>query len=263
MAHAVWGGALTFGLVSVPVQLVAAVESHTIRFHQVQRGTGDRVRHKRVNERTGEEVPFADVVKGYPTEAGWVIVEPKELEDIAPGRSRSLEIIGFVDLAQVDPVYLGGTYYLAPDGAEYRKVYALLREALETTNRAGIATFVMRNRQYLAALKAEKHVLALHVLHWADEVRDPHRELGASLPDRSGATAQELGTAVQLIEAMAIDWQPLDYKDTYQETVRALIDAKQAHETVEKAVPAPRSTALADLMDALQASVEARRSRTD
>ncbi|MEV0052313.1 Ku protein [Saccharopolyspora shandongensis] len=151
---------------------------------------------------------------------------------------------------------LGGTYYLALDGAEYRKVYALLREALETTNRAGIATFVMRNRQYLAALKAEKHVLALHVLHWADEVRDPHRELGGSLPDRSGSTAQELGTAVQLIEAMTIDWQPLDYKDTYQVQVRALIDAKQAHETVEKAVPAPRSTALADLMATLQTNVE-------
>ncbi|MEV5542070.1 Ku protein [Saccharopolyspora shandongensis] len=133
----------------------------------------------------------------------------------------------------------------------------------KTTNRAGIATFVMRNRQYLAALKAEKHVLALHVLHWADEVRDPHRELGASLPDHSGATAQELGTAVQLIEAMTIDWHPLDYKDTYQEQVRALIDAKRAHETIEKAVPAPRSTALADLMDALQASVEhARHTRT-
>ncbi|MEV5535226.1 Ku protein [Saccharopolyspora shandongensis] len=91
---------ISFGLVSVPVRLFTAVESHTIRFHQVQRGTGDRVRQKRVNERTGEEVPFTDVVKGYPTEADWVIVEPKELEDIAPGRSRSLEIIGFVDLDQ-------------------------------------------------------------------------------------------------------------------------------------------------------------------
>ncbi|MEV5542779.1 Ku protein [Saccharopolyspora shandongensis] len=94
---------------SVPVQLFTAVESHTIRFHQVQRGTDDRVRQKRVNERTGEEVPFEDVVKGYPTEDGGVIVEPKELEDIAPGRSRSLEIIGFVDLDQVEPVYLGDT----------------------------------------------------------------------------------------------------------------------------------------------------------
>ncbi|MGI8311822.1 Ku protein [Saccharopolyspora hattusasensis] len=110
------GAVVYVGLVSVPVQLFTAVETHAIRFHQIQRGTGDRVRQKRVNERTGEEVPFDEVVKGYPTEDGWVIVEPKELDEIAPGRSRSLEIVGFVDRGQLGPVYFAGTYYVAPDG---------------------------------------------------------------------------------------------------------------------------------------------------
>ncbi|MGI8311823.1 hypothetical protein [Saccharopolyspora hattusasensis] len=119
-----------------------------------------------------------------------------------------------------------------------------------------MATFVMRGRQYLAALKAEKHVLAAHVLHWADEVRDPHRELGASLPDRSGATASELDVAVQLLESMAVDWNPKDYRDTFQERVRALIDAKRHNEVIEKAVPPPQSTASVDLMEALQATIE-------
>ncbi|QRK89683.1 Ku protein [Saccharopolyspora erythraea] len=241
---------------SVPVQLFTAVERHTIRFHQVQRGTGDRVRQKRVNERTGQEVPFEEVVKGYPTEDGWVIVDPKELEDIAPGRSRTLEIVGFVDLDEIAPVYFRDTYYLAPSGPQYTKVYGLLREALATANRAGIATFVMRNRQYLAALKAEHEVLAVYLLHWADEVRDPHRELGASLPDHSGASEQELRMAVQLIEAMAIDWDPADYHDTYQQQVQALIDAKRAGGTLEPGIPPPRETEAVDLMQALRASVE-------
>ena len=141
--------------------------------HQIQRGTGDRVRQKRVNERTGDEVPFEDVVKGYPTEDGWVIVDPKDLDEIAP-------------------VYFRDTYYLAPSAPEYTKVYGLLREALATTYRAGIATFVMRNRQYLAAVKAEHEVLALHcaragsdrMLWWSryESGTHPHQTVGMVPP---------------------------------------------------------------------------------
>ncbi|MGK5643013.1 Ku protein [Streptomyces sp. URMC 126] len=255
MAHAVWSGALTFGLVALPVQMFSATESHTIRFNQLQRGTSDRVRNKRVNERTGEEVPLAEIVKGYDMGDDYVVVEPGELEEIAPGRSKSLEISGFVDLDAIDPIYFDKTYYLGPKSKEYAKVYALLHEALSRSNRAGIATFVMRNREYLVAVKAEGDILTLHTLHWADEIRDPRTEIG-TLPEREKVAERELATAVQLVEALSVDWDPETYHDTFQEKVLELVQAKRAGGTVEKSEPAPRSTNVIDLMGALQASIE-------
>lgn len=130
MARAVWSGVLTFGLVSVPVQLFTATESHTIRFNQIQRGTSDRVRNKRVNERTGEEVPADEIVKGFDMGDEYVVVEPQELDEVVPGRSKALDITGFVDLENVDPIYFDKAYYLAPRGQEYSKVYSLLHQAL-------------------------------------------------------------------------------------------------------------------------------------
>ncbi|MEV5508465.1 Ku protein [Streptomyces orinoci] len=259
MAHAVWSGALSFGLVAIPVQLFSATESHTIRFNQLQRGTSDRVRNKRVNERTGEEVPLAEIVKGYDTGEDYVVVEPEELEDIAPGRSKALEISGFVDLEQVDPIYFDKTYYLAPKSKEYAKVYALLQEALARSNKAGIATFVMRNREYLVAVKAEGDILSLHTLHWADEIRDPRSEIG-TLPEQQKVAERELQTAVQLVEALSVDWQPESYQDTYKDKVLELVQAKRAGGTVEKSEPPPRSTNVIDLMGALQASIDKARS---
>ncbi|MFR9796401.1 Ku protein [Streptomyces sp. MS06] len=255
MARAVWSGALSFGLVALPVQLFSATESHTIRFHQLQRGTSDRVRNKRVNERTGDEVPPQEIVKGFDMGDEYVVVEPEELDDIAPGQSKSLEITGFVDLDRVEPVFFDKTYYLAPRGKEYAKVYALLHSALARANKVGIATVVMRNREYLVAVKAEGDVLAMHTMHWADEVRDPHREIG-SLPEETQVADKELQTAVQLVEALSIDWKPDEYRDTYQEKVLQLVEAKRTGQTVEKGEPPPRSTNVVDLMDALRASVE-------
>ncbi|MGP3979707.1 non-homologous end joining protein Ku [Streptomyces sp. KR80] len=255
MARAIWSGALSFGLVAMPVQLFTATESHTIRFNQLQRGTSDRVRNKRVNERTGKEVPLEEIVKGFDMGDEYVVVEPEELDEIAPGRSKGLEITGFVDLEQVNPIFFDRTYYLAPKGKEYGKVYALLLEALSRSNKAGIATFVMRNREYLVAVKAEGDVLSIHTLHWADEVRDPHREIG-SLPEQTQVSDKELQTAVQLVEALSMDWDPEEYHDTYQERVMQLVEAKRTGETFEKGEPPPSSTNVIDLMDALQASVD-------
>ncbi|MFI9723539.1 Ku protein [Streptomyces sp. NPDC052396] len=255
MAHAVWSGALSFGLVAIPVQLFSATETHTIRFNQLQRGTSDRVRNKRVNERTGEEVPLAEIVKGYDMGDDYVVVEPGELDEIAPGRSKALEISGFVDLEQVDPIFFDKTYYLAPKSKEYAKVYALLQEALTRSNKVGVATFVMRNREYLVAVKAEGDILTLHTLHWADEIRDPRSEIG-TLPERGKVADRELQTAVQLVEALSIDWDPATYQDTYKDKVLELVQAKRAGATVEKSEPPPRSTNVIDLMGALQASID-------
>lgn len=260
MARAVWSGVLTFGLVTVPVQLFTATETHTIHFHQLQRGTLDRVRNKRVNERTGEEVPFDEIVKGFDTGEGeYVIVDPEELDEIAPGRSRAIDISGFVDLDSIDPVFFDRTYYLGPKGEEYGKVYALLREALASARKAGVATFVMRSHEYLVALKAEAGVLTMHTLHWADEVRDPSKEI-STLPGKTKATDKELSMAGQLIDTLSIDWTPEEWHDTFQEKVAQLLKAKQAGEPVEKAAPPPKSTNVIDLMEALQASVDRARS---
>ncbi|MEV5596066.1 Ku protein [Streptomyces sp. NPDC052496] len=258
MARAIWSGSLSFGLVNLPVRMYAATESHTVHFHQIQRGTSDRIRNKRVNERTGKEVPAEEIVKGVDAGDAYVLVEPEELDDIAPGRSKALEISGFVDLDDVDPVYFDTTYYLGPRGKDYGKVYALLHKALKESNKAGVATFVMRHREYLVAVQAEGDILTLHTLHWADEIRDPRDEIG-DLPGRTKIPERELKTAVQLVEALSTAWRPEEYHDTYQEKVRALIEAKRKGETVEKAQEAPESTNVVDLMSALQASVDSAR----
>ncbi|MGW7356250.1 non-homologous end joining protein Ku [Streptomyces sp. NPDC054802] len=262
MARAIWTGVLTFGLVTVPVGLYTATEDHTVHFHQLERGTGDRVRYKKVNERTGKEVESDDIVKGYDIGDGeYVVVEPEELEEIAPGKSRVIDMAGFVDLDQVEPVFFERTYYVAPQNKEYLKVYELLRAALERSRKAGIATFTMRNKEYLTALRAQDEVLVLHTMHWADEVRDPRQELDL-LPDRrTKAGGRELDTAQQLIDALSMDWNPDDFHDTSEERAQALVDAKrEGQEIVSEAGP-PEATNVIDLMEALQSSVERARSK--
>ncbi|GHF51791.1 non-homologous end joining protein Ku [Streptomyces griseosporeus] len=260
MARAMWTGVITFGLVTVPVGLYTATEDHTVHFHQLQRGTSDRIRSRRVNERTGDEVDTSDIVKGYEIDQGqYVVVEPDELDEIAPGRSRTIDITDFVDLDRIEPVYFDRTYYLAPRGKEYTKVYELLRAALAEANKVGIATFVMRNKQYLTALRAEDKVLVLQTLHWADEVRDPRQEL-PELPSGRAGRGKQLDMALQLVDALSTDWEPSRYQDTYQEKVRELVRAKAEGREIAVADEAPEATNVIDLMKVLEGSVQAARS---
>ncbi|MGW2255180.1 non-homologous end joining protein Ku [Kitasatospora sp. NPDC001660] len=260
MARPMWTGVLTFGLVTVPVALYTATQSHDVRFHQLQRGTGDRVRNKRVNERTGKEVEFADIVKGYEVAEGeYVIVEPEELDQISPGRSRTIDIAGFVDLEQVDPIFFDRTYYLGPRGKEYQKVYALLVEALAHAGKAGLAMFAMRGKEYLTAVRSENGLLELHTMHFADEVRDPRIEVG-DLPEKVKLSPKEVETAEQLIGMLALDWDPDQWHDTYEEQVKKLVQDKLAgREIAVSAGPAPEATNVVDLMDALRRSLESAR----
>ncbi|MER7664047.1 Ku protein [Streptomyces sp. NPDC096193] len=256
MARAIWTGVITFGLVSVPVGLFTAIEDHTVHFHQLQRGTADRIRNKRVNERTGKEVAAEDIVKGYElTEGEYIVVEPDELDQIAPGRSQTIDISDFVDLADIEPVYFDRTYYVAPRGKEYAKVYGLLQTALAQSDKAGIATFVMRNKQYLTALRAEDKILVLQTLHWADEVRDPGKELPDLPSDRTGK-GKELEMATQLIGTLSSPWDPTRYADTYQEKVRELVQAKADDQEIDLAEEAPEATNVVDLMSVLQGSID-------
>jgi len=255
MARAIWSGSINFGLVSIPVGLYSATDDHTISFHQFQRGTADRIRYQRINERTGKEVDYSDIVKGADVGGGdYVIVEPDELDAIAPGRSRSIDVTSFVDLDEIDPVHFQKTYWLAPAGEQYTRPYGLLLEAMARTNRAGIATFVMRGKEYLTAIRADEGVLALHTLFFADEIRNPADELD-NLPDRKPAGGKELDMAKTLIESMSGSWHPQDYHDTYTERVEQLIDDKRrGREIVTEAEP-PKPTEMSDLLEALQRSI--------
>jgi DNA end-binding protein Ku len=156
MARAIWSGVLTFGLVSVPVELYSATEAHGPVFHQFEKDTTDRIRYQRVNERTADEVEYSDIVKGAETGRGhYVMLDQEELDSVAPGRSRSMEIHTFVDLDDIDPIYFNKTYYLGPRGEESGKVYALLRSAMGDSDKAAVASFVMRGKEYLAAVRAD------------------------------------------------------------------------------------------------------------
>lgn len=263
MARAIWTGSLGFGLVNVPVGLFPATHDKSIRFNQFQAGTSDRVRQKRVNERTGDEVEFGEVVKGYDLGGGeYVIVSPEELEVVEPGPSRSIEISDFVDLDDIDPIYYKAAYFLAPTGEAAQRPYALLRQAMEASNKIGVATMVLRTKQHLVAVRPTGSVLALETMYFADEVRDPAEELDG-LPEDDSFTPRELETAGLLIESMAVDWDPERYHDTYREQVEELIERKRQGEVIatgeRREAPAP----VVDLMQALQASVdEVRRRRT-
>ncbi|WP_175407280.1 Ku protein [Streptomyces sp. TRM64462] len=255
MARPIWTGVISFGLVTVPVGLYTATEDHTVHFHQLQRGTGDRIRHRRVNERTGKEVDSKDIVKGYDLGDGtYVVVEPEELDEIAPGKSQVIDIDGFVDLRDVEPVYFGRTYYVAPRGEEYAKVYEVLRAALERADKAGIATLTMRGKEYLTALRAQSDNLVLHTLHYQDEVRDPRKE--TDLPARHKPPRRELEMAEHLVEALAMKWDPAAYRDTYEDRVMELVEAKREGREVVAEEEPPEATNVVDLMDALRQSVD-------
>ncbi|SEP37439.1 Ku protein [Amycolatopsis saalfeldensis] len=254
----VWQGSLAFGLVSVPVRLYKAVDDHAVHFTQFQQGTRDRIRSRRVNERTGDEVPYAEIAKGYELDdSEYVLVEQQELDEVAPGRSRSLEVERFVDLDEVDPIYFDRTYWLAPAKEDAERPYVLLVEALGKRDKAAVAKFALHGREHLALVRAGKGVLVLNTLHFATDVRDPAKDIPL-LPADAKTNGKELEMAVRLIDAMTGQWQPEEYHDTYNERVRDLIDAKKAGGTVTPAAEPDEDTKVVDLFEALSKSVRKR-----
>jgi DNA end-binding protein Ku len=261
MARSIWTGALAFGLVNIPVGLYAATEDRTVHFNQFQKGTSDRIRYKRVNERTGEEVNYRDIVKGREVDDDtYVVLTDDELESVEPGRTRTIDITDFVDLAEVDPIYFQRTYYLAPRGDGADRSYELLHQAMADTNRVGIATFVMRSKEYLVAVRPQQQILALETMYFADEIRDPV-EATAYDPAGRPARPRELAIAEQLIESMTTDWNPENYHDSYRERVEELIESKRTGEEIEAAAPAPRASKVVDLTETLRRSVDEARGR--
>lgn len=257
--RAIWSGAINFGLVTVPVELYSATEDHTVHFRQFERGTSDRIRYRRVNERTGKEVGYEDIVKGYDLGDGeYVLVEQDELDEIAPGRSRSIDIEAFVELDDIDPIFFQKSYWLAPGKEEYGRAYGLLLQAMDRTNKAGVARFVMRGREQIAVIRAGDGVLVLDTLLFAEDLRDPSQEL-RKLPPKTGERGRELDMAVSLIDSMTEQWRPEDFHDTYTERVHQLIDDKKAGRKVSVEAPPSEPTKVVDLFEALSRSVDSRK----
>jgi DNA end-binding protein Ku len=257
MPRAIWKGALNFGLVNVPVGVYSATQDKTIHFNQFEEGTSDRIRYKKVNERTGKEVSNDEIVRGFDLGGGeYVILSEEELESAEPKKSRQIEISDFVSQPDIDPVYFRSSYFLAPEGAGADKAYALLRKAMADADRIGIATMVMRNKEYLVAIRPEDDALALHTMYFSDEVRVPGKEL-PELPDEGEVSDRELSMAQLLIESMESDWDPDRYHDTHREKVEALIEEKRQGREIVIQEPAEPAAKVVDLMEALNASIAA------
>lgn len=254
MARAVWTGVLSFGLVSVPVALYSATEEHTPDFHQYVKGTAQRIRYKRVSEKTGKEVDYADIVKGAKVGSKLVTLDQDELDAIAPGKSRSLEVATFVDREEVDPLLFNKTYWLGPGNDEAKKTYALLRDAMTAEDKVAIGMFVMRGKQYLCCVRPDGNTLALETMFFADEVREPKKEID-NLPGKVKLAANEVKMARQLVSSMSGPFRAGDYRDTYTAAVNKLLRAKAKNREVSTAEDAPEPTNVVDLMEALRESV--------
>jgi len=262
MPRPIWSGAVSFGLVNVPVKLTTAQSPKDVRFNQLDGKDGTRITTKRVRPDTGEEVPYERLVKGYEiSPSRYVVIDPSELDALDPKASRTIDIEEFVALDEIDPLYFEKGYYLLPDkGAE--KAYALLARAMEATGRVAIARFVMRTKQYLAALRAKDGALVLSTMLYADEVTTPDH---LDLPDleKMAPSEREVKMAEQLIESLSTDFDPARYKDEHREKVLALIEAKSEGQEVVTSTTADEPTKVVDLMAALEASLAAaKKSRT-
>jgi DNA end-binding protein Ku len=253
--RAIWKGAVSFGLVSIPVKLYTATEEKDVSFHQVHREDGGRIRYKRVCQVDGEEVAYADIAKGYELPSGeTVVITDEDLADLPLTSSRVVDVLAFVPLEQVDPIYFAKSYYLEPDKTA-TKPYVLLRDALEKAESVALVKVAIRTRESLATLRVRDGVLVLETMVWPDEVRTP--DFGF-LDEDIKVRAQELAMAESLIESMSGDFDPDQYHDEYRGALEQVIEAKvEGREVVEQPVQEEETGSVVDLMAALRASVAA------
>jgi DNA end-binding protein Ku len=255
MPRAIWSGAISFGLVNIPVKLYSAVSRKTVRFHQLDSEDNQRIQQKRVNPRTGEEVAYESLVKGY--EIGpdrYVVITPEELEALEPEKTRTIDIEDFVDLDEIDPIFYDHPYYLVPDtGAE--KAYKLLLDAMKESNKVAIARVVLRQKEHLVAIRPRDDVLTMETLLFADEVIEPDKI--DEMPDGSKGktTKKELEMAQQLIDSLSSEFEPERYRDEYRDRVLDLIERKAQGEEIVVEAPKEEPKKVPDLMAALEASI--------
>jgi DNA end-binding protein Ku len=264
MPRSIWTGAISFGLVTVPVKLYSAVNRKTVRFNQLNAKTGSRINQKRVDASTGEDVEYEDLVKGYEISSDrYVVIDPSELEAVEPKKTKTIDIEDFVDLEDIDPIFYDHPYYLAP-AAGGAKPYVLLLEAMRETNKVAIAKVVIRSKESLVAIRpmADHGVLEMATMLFADEIVDPDRLDDIPSADEIETSERELDIAKQLVESLAGDFEPEKYKDTYREAVLDMIERKAAGEEIAIQPEAEEAAPVPDLMSALKASLDAVRERT-
>jgi len=265
MPRAIWTGSISFGLLNVPVKLYSAVSKKNVSFRELRQSDGSRVRHKRVAEADGKEVPYEEIVKGYEiTPDQYVMITKEELEELDPKKTRAIEIQDFVDLDEIDPIYFDHPYYLGPDkGAE--RAYGLLVKAMDESRKVAIARFVLRNRESLAAIRPMDGVLTMATMRFADEVVSPDeiKEIVADT-DAPKPEKREVEMAMALIDSLSADFEADKYRDEYREELLALIERKAKGETlVQPEAEAPKPTKAPDLMAALEESLAAVKSEDE
>lgn len=252
MARAIWSGSISFGLVSVPVKAYSATKDHKVHFHELDR-SGNRVQHQKVSSTSGRKVE--DIKLGYETSKDrYVTFDRAELDELRPASTRTVDVADFVDLADIDPIYYQRTYWLAPDGDAAGKAYSLLVAAMDKQQKVGIGSVVMRNKQYLAALRPLDGALAMSTMRFADEVVAKSKV--EAIPSRATKPQpKEMKLAEQIIDSLSSDWDPKRYRDTYTDQLRDIIERKAKGEKVEVADEAEQSADVLDLMAALEQSV--------
>jgi DNA end-binding protein Ku len=260
--RAMWSGAVSFGLVSVPVKLYSATTNHDVRFHQVHATDGGRIKYKRVCTVDGEEVEYADIVKGYDTEDGELItLTDEDLDSLPMAAGHEIDVIEFVPSDQIDPMLFEKSYYLEPE-AKAAKPYALLREALVATDRMAVVRFALRQRESIAVLRVRDKVIVLQTMLWPDEIREPDFDI---LDADVDLRPQEQTMAASLVESLGADFDPSQFHDEYRDAVEEMIDRKRTTGETRPApvatAPADESDSMTDLLSALQASVDAARSK--
>ena len=256
MARPVWSGTISFGLIAIPVKLFHAVRKQSVSFNQLDERNMARIRYRKVNAETGDEVTEEHIVKGYEVaKSRYVVVDPDELETFMPVATKSIDLEEFVDLAEIDPVYFDTAYHLAPDGVP--KPYVLLARAMEQSGKVAIGRFVMRNKQYTAAIRAEEGRLVMSSLAYADEVVDPADIEELQGLDDVEVNGREVMMAESLVASLSSDFEPHKYHDEYREQVMALIQMKADGEEWEVPETAAEKPNVVDIMAALEASVAA------
>jgi DNA end-binding protein Ku len=253
MPRTMWKGAISFGLVSIPIKMYPATEEKSLHFNQLHDKDHGRIKYQRVCAVCGEEVPFEHIVKGYEYEKGkYVVMEDEDFDAVPVESGRAIDILQFVDIDQIDPIYFQKSYYLVPDEVGL-KAYTLLREAMSEDGRVGIAKIAIREKEHLAALRFKEDVFVMETMFWPDEIRDASFD---ELAKEVKVRPQEIQMARTLIENLTDEFKPEAYRDEYREALLGIVEKKVAGEEIE-VVEAPAETKVVDLMEALKASVEA------
>jgi DNA end-binding protein Ku len=252
MPRAMWKGAISFGLVSVPVGLYTSTEEKTLRFNQLHDEDFGRIKMQRVCSKCGEMVDFEHIVKGYEYEKDkYVVMTDEDFDAVPVESSRAIDIVQFVDLADIDPIYYKKSYYLVPEETGL-KAYTLLRRAMEEDGRVAIAKVAFREKEHLAALRFKDNVFVLETMYWPDEIRAADFDI---LDKRVQVRENEVQMAKSLIDNLTEPFKPEKFKDEYREALLEIVEKKVAGEEIE-VVPEPEPTKVVDLMEALKASVE-------